>query len=698
MTADRDCASRQRSAATRALRVAPFFSLLLSLSFATPMSTSAADDSAAANPTSNASLPPPAAPAPTLPAPAAPTSTPADAAPIVVTSTISSGPLPGAAPIDPTTLRDFMDGFFAAAMESLHVPGAVFVYVADGRVVFKKGYGYANLATRTPVDPDTTLFQVASVSKLFTATALMQLYEQGKVELDADVNDYLTTFKVPATYPAPVTLRSLLTHTSGFDERGIGSAARTAAEWQPLGEYLKARMPPRVRPVGDASAYSNHGVALAGYIVEQVSGVPFNDYVAQNIYRPLGMTHSTFAIIDPLPPTLAQGYEYNGLGYAPQAHLYNNLIPAGGIMTTGDDIARFMLAHLQNGRYGDARILGDAAIAEMHKQQFTHDARIEGFAGQFFEDDVNGYRALQHGGDLPGYCSLLYLIPERNAGFFVSMNADREKLRELLLKTFMNRFYPPIAQPLPQRTAPDFAERAARYVGVYRDDRHEETTLAKLTTLLTDIRVTTADKDGELILHGGEPVRLIEIDNDLFRVADTDHRLVFKPSAPGERDRLLVEHASFRKLAWWETPRAQLWFLAGVMLLLLSQVAVSIDRAFVHAIVRKPNTADRATRIARGLALATALVDLLLLGGLAWGLIGTDQNDFAFGMPLRFKALLCLPPLSTALAAAMLIAFVALLVRSGVGARAKFHYFLVTAAAVSLVPFYWYWNLYGFRW
>ena len=162
-------------------------------------------------------------------------------------------------------MQDFLDGFFATAMESGHVPGAVFVFVENGRVVLKRGYGFANLETKARVDPDTTLFEIASVSKLFTATAVMQLYEQGKLQLDEDVNTYLTTFKIPATFPKPVTLRSLMTHTAGFDERGIGMAARTAKEWRPLGEYLAERMPPRVRPVGDGASYSNHGVALEGY-------------------------------------------------------------------------------------------------------------------------------------------------------------------------------------------------------------------------------------------------------------------------------------------------------------------------------------------------------------------------------------------------------------------------------------------------
>ena len=201
------------------------------------------------------------------------------------------------------------------------------------------------------------MFQIASVSKLFTATAVMQLEEQGKLNLDEDVNTYLTAFKIPATFPKPVTLRSLMTHTAGFDERGIGMAARSTKEWTPLGEYLKNRMPPRVRPVGDASSYSNHGVGLEGFIVEQVSGIPFNDYVTRNIYQPLGMTHSTFVVIDPLPPALAQGYEFDGLDYKPALYLYNNIIPAGGVLSTGDDIARFMIAHLQNGIYGDTRIL-----------------------------------------------------------------------------------------------------------------------------------------------------------------------------------------------------------------------------------------------------------------------------------------------------------------------------------------------------
>ncbi len=607
--------------------------------------------------------------------------------------------LPPADSIDVAAMQDFLDGFFATAMESVHVPGTVFVFVENGHVVLKRGYGFANLETKARVDPDTTLFQVASVSKLFTATAVMQLYEQGKLQLDEDVNAYLTTFKIPATFPKPVTLRALLTHTAGFDERGIGMGARTAKEWRQLGEYLAERMPPRVRPVGDGASYSNHGVALEGYIVEQVSGIPFNDYVAKNIYQPLGMTHSTFAIIDPLPPTLAQGYRFDGLGFKPEPFVYNNVIPAGGVLTTGDDIARFMIAHLQNGQYGDVRILNEATAKEMHSRQYSADPRMQGSAGQFFEDNVNGYAAIQHAGDLPGFASLLYLIPEKNAGFFVSSNVDRDELRQLLTKVFMDRFYPAISPPPPMRSSADFRQRAASYVGRYRDNRHEEKGLAKVASMLSEVHVSPGENDGELVVQGGDRVtRVVELDPGLFRNEDADHRVLFTPGDATTPGRMDSEHASFRKLAVWETTPVQQLFIATVLFVFLTTIIGAIGRGFSRGVLRRADATDRTTRIARRLAFGAAVLNIVMLIGLGWGLIGIDPNEFLFGMPLQFKAILCLPPITTALAAGMVIALLFLLFGRVLTAGAKFRYAIVTVAAAAMVPFFWYWNLYGFRW
>ena len=169
-------------------------------------------------------------------------------------------------PTDPQELEAFLDGFFAEQMEALHIPGAVFILVKDGETFFTQGYGLANLGSQRPVIPDETLFRVGSVSKRFTDTAIMQLVEQGRLNLDDDVNEYLESFQLEENYPRPVTIANLLTHTGGFDERLTGTGVRSPSELVPLGQYLADNMPPRVMPPGDTISYSNHGYALAALV------------------------------------------------------------------------------------------------------------------------------------------------------------------------------------------------------------------------------------------------------------------------------------------------------------------------------------------------------------------------------------------------------------------------------------------------
>jgi CubicO group peptidase (beta-lactamase class C family) len=193
-------------------------------------------------------------------------------------------------PGGPAELEAFLAGLLPSLMEAHHVPGAVFVMVKDGELFFARGYGYADLETRRPVDPETTLFRVASVSKLFTATAAMQLVEQGKLDLHADVNQYLEDFEIEEAFGEPVTLHHLLTHTGGFDDRYLRSAVRIGTPIQPLGLYLAERMPPRVTPPGRILSYSNHGIALVGHLVEAVTGSSFTEYVDAQVLGPLRMT------------------------------------------------------------------------------------------------------------------------------------------------------------------------------------------------------------------------------------------------------------------------------------------------------------------------------------------------------------------------------------------------------------------------
>src|SRR5436305_10468138 len=187
----------------------------------------------------------------------------------------------------------FLDGIMPQQLAREDIAGAVISVVKDGKVLFAKGYGYSDVEKKKPVSPEDTLFRPGSISKLFTWTSVMQLVEQGKLDLDRDVNDYLD-FKIPATYPKPITLRNIMTHTAGFEESVKELFVPEDAKPLPINDYLPRHIPKRIFAPGTTPAYSNYAATLAGYIVERVSGRPFNDYVTENIFNPLKMSHSTF--------------------------------------------------------------------------------------------------------------------------------------------------------------------------------------------------------------------------------------------------------------------------------------------------------------------------------------------------------------------------------------------------------------------
>src|SRR5512146_1875534 len=250
----------------------------------------------------------------------------------------------------------FLDAAVPMQLDGENIAGAVVVVVKDGQVLFEKGYGYSDVKARKPVSPTDTLFRPGSISKLFTWTAVMQLVAQGKLDLDRDVNDYLD-YKIPATFPQPITLRTLMTHTPGFEETDKDLFTDEQKYLLPLRDYMAAHIPRRIFLPGTTPAYSNYGASLAGYIVQRVSGQPFEEYVRQHIFQPLQMTHSTFA--QPLPPNLkplmSQGYQLSS--QAPKDFEMVQAFPAGSLSSSADDLTHFIIAHLQDGQYGDAGIL-----------------------------------------------------------------------------------------------------------------------------------------------------------------------------------------------------------------------------------------------------------------------------------------------------------------------------------------------------
>jgi CubicO group peptidase (beta-lactamase class C family) len=271
----------------------------------------------------------------------------------------------------------FLDGIVPLQLGREDIAGAVVVVVKDGKVLFSKGYGYADVKKRTPVSPSASLFRPGSISKTFTWTAIMQLVEQGKINLDADVNDYLD-FKVPHTFDRPVTIRNLMTHTPGFEEVIKDLSVDRPEQLPTLQAFVTSHEPKQIFVPGTVPAYSNYGADLAGYIVQRVSGMPFEQYVQKNIFGPLGMTRATF--VQPLPESL-KALVSNGYNLASEDAKPFELIPPapapdGSLSVVGADMAAFMIAHLQNGRYGDARILQPQTAEMMHSRQFGMDPAV----------------------------------------------------------------------------------------------------------------------------------------------------------------------------------------------------------------------------------------------------------------------------------------------------------------------------------
>src|SRR6201996_2282815 len=354
-------------------------------------------------------------------------------------------PSPPAAPLTAADVNAWLDGYMPYALKTGDIAGAVVVVVKDGEILTERGYGYADVAARKPVDPKLTLFRPGSVSKLVTWTAVMQQVEQGKIDLDADVNQYID-FKIPARDGKPVTMRELMQHVAGFEEqaKGIMSDNPKALRFEAL---LKQWVPERVFAPGSTPAYSNYGASLAGYIVQRVSGESFDDYVEKHIFAPLDMKYSTFR--QPLPANLEPMMStcYSEASAPAKKFEIVGPAPAGSLSSPGEDMAHFMIAHLQNGEYHGNRILKAETAEMMHNSPLTLLPPLNRMELGFFETNVNGREVIAHLGDTQNFHTSLHLFLKEGVGFYVSFNSPGKAgavggLRGALFEDFADRYFP----------------------------------------------------------------------------------------------------------------------------------------------------------------------------------------------------------------------------------------------------------------
>ena len=434
--------------------------------------------------------------------------------------------------LDRADLEAWLDGMVPYALKAGDMAGAVVVVVKDGAVLLQKGYGYADVSKKLRMDPEVTMVRIGSTSKLFTWTAVMQLVEQGKLDLDRNINDYLD-FTIPNDFGKPVTLRDLMNHRGGFEE-GLKDILWTNPHGVPSTEaYLKEHKRPMLFAPGEVPAYSNYGAALAGYIVERISKEPYERYIERHILLPLGMTHTTFD--QPLPERFAafvsKGYRAASAPPGPYELIVTR--PAGSGTTTAADMSRFMLAHLQDGHFGDAEILQVDTAKRMHGPSEQAPPGFATMAHGFFRELHNGRTVIGHGGDSIFFHNEFELLPAEGVGIDFTFNSrgrgDAVYLaREALFDGFMDRYFPDSAAPVDSPALPTALADARVIAGRYESSRRIEHGFLSLFYVLQQ-SVISANPDGTISVPGmftPDPVTYREIGPQLWRRAGGSQQLM----------------------------------------------------------------------------------------------------------------------------------------------------------------------------
>ncbi|CAH8245849.1 beta-lactamase family protein [Paenibacillus melissococcoides] len=610
-------------------------------------------------------------------------------------------------------LEAFVDEVVKAQMEKYDMTNAAVGVVEGGEVRLAKGYGYADREKRVQADAERTLFRIGSTSKLLTWTAVMQLVEQGKLDLNADINRYLDV-KIPPQLihspdqAEPITLTHLMTHTPGFEDSVDSIFRLSADEMLPLQEYIRAHLPARVFPPGKVSAYSNYGAALAGYIVERVSGQPFAEYVEQHIFAPLGMGRSSF--LQPLPEALAQNlakaYHAVDGGYAAGKFEYLLPGPAGSMSSTASDMARFMLAHLQGGRAGERRILQKDTVERMHRQQFTQHPKLGGMTFGFMEGMLNGQRILFQNGNTMLFDTGLYLLPEQGAGIFVSYTGGSYLAHNELFQAFMDRYYPS-PRPALEPTLAGSVERGHAYVGEYHQNRRNFTTGESMVSLMMGTIAVDMEEDGHLLVtHGGETNRFVEVEPGIYhnlregRTQDYfgEFRTIIFDRDPYGNIMLMSDGPmTYSQAPWYGTSSFTMMALLFAVLMVAGSSLYWLIGAIVRQIRRRSERHPAIVSAARWTAVAYGLLTVLAVAGMA----SAGKADPVYGLPATsymeppaWQIWIDRIPIVLAGLGALIVLHTLLLWWKRYGRfGARIHYTLFALAAAGMLELFYYWNI-----
>jgi len=623
-------------------------------------------------------------------------------------------------PTEPAEFEAFLDAYLAEQMETYHIPGVVFTMVKDGEVFFSKGYGYADLENKAPMDPEETVLVTASLAKIFAGVGVLQLNERGVIDLQEDVRPYFTEFLLKTNFDEPLTFANLLTHTDGFEARMIGVAARTQDDLLPLGELLETYAPTQLYPPGKYMTYGDYASNLSGYLTQEISGVPFEQYMAENILVPLGMTNSSF--YQPPPDELlnrqAVGYEYQN-GHQEPIEFYTRYGPSGGLRTTAADMNPFMLALLNGGEYGGTRILNQSTVAALFTQQFTPDPGMSGITYEMFEHFENGQRALLRDGDGIGARNRMILFPDQNLGFFISYNSGDSNLRLNIVSAFLDKYYPATGSTTPV-PMDGYQERTRQFAGTYRYLQADATTFGKSMFFFSQLIGVTATDVGYLsivtrgmggdqssVMGGFEGTSLwVEVEPLYFERVDGKGQLAFVQDDSGHIIQMITGqgyHSTFEKLPWYETPTFQTILIALAISLMVTMLISTLIFWPLGALIRKLRKQSAQKPVSWG-AVAARLWATLVAGMLGlflfrdFGMLyGGTLPQFVWGVTPDMIESLQSMYLPAMLALVLPIFTVFAWIKGWWKVSMRVYYTLVTLAVYASIWWAHYWNLIGIR-
>ncbi|WP_232057946.1 serine hydrolase domain-containing protein [Cohnella abietis] len=599
---------------------------------------------------------------------------------------------------DTVGLTAFIDGIMKGHIDNFKIPGAVVTIVKGDKILLAKGYGHSDIEAGKLVDPETSLFRIASTTKLFTWTAVMQLVEQGKIDLDTDINTYLKTVKIPKTYSDPITMRHLMTHTAGFEEGGVGYQITTDPKKLPvsISETLAKHMPARVRPAGEMASYSNYGASLAGLIVEEVSGIPYDDYIQKNIFDPLGMKYAS--VQEPIPASLEpytiHGYaRENGVFVRKPPTFEGGFRPAGSGSVSALDMSRFMIAHLQDGRYGDKQILKPETVQLMHAPAFVFIKGLPAMDLGFYEQRMNGLRIIAHGGADTLFSTELYLVPEKQIGIFVSYSGGEGGVAaDGLARAFFDRYFPAPEIKLPPMSI-ETDKSLLKYAGAYQFTRRNHSDIDKFFSFLVKMNVEVSGNRLSMG-SGAEQQVYAQVGPDLFQEVGSSHQIGFRTDESGKVTHMFLDFLTAIPL---ERPplldKTTFWYpLLGFSLVMFITVLTGFAyrRREIKAMPKAQKWAVRLSVVTAAWALATVAATFFVV-------LNMDLLDRLSRITQSLNLYLFMPIILVLLTLGMLTFSVLAWKDKYWTVLKRVHFTLVTLSAVVLCVFFYYWNLLGWH-